>query len=354
MGWAKPIQMIPLERQVIQVKRETIWGPKIRLLHNKPELVRPEMSPVVGPMLKDLCGNVIIYDYFIRNGVFYMISTYWSDSSPHLTVLINDNPAYEKGYQEYMPSRHFSYPTGNTGLVWVTINGVNYELMPEIIKGESHKHKLVIVLNFKHESASWIRRFLDYYKKQGADAFYFYYNGSVMPVDLPQGPDILYRLWDCKFKILTNRFIHSAQTAAYCSFRYRYYDDCEWVAIIDLDEFIFDLTETGRIVDILKKTECDVIMIDNYWASVGPLGGGITYSLISCGFAYDNGRTKCIYNTQKYRDEWSIHWPKNDCKMLKSKRLGFLHIIDCLHPDRKGSLLQPIKTTKAIKVSQLL
>lgn len=353
MGWVKQSPVILLERPTIFVKKESMWEPQKRLLKNKPEIVRPEMSPTVGPMLKDVAGNVIIYDYFIRAGVFYMISTYWSDSSPHLTVLINDVPAVEKGYQEYMATRHFSAETGNTGIVWVTINGVSYELMPEIIKPVVNKHKLGIVLNFKHESPSWIRRFLDYYRGQGVDSFYFYYNGTVMPDNLPCGSDIIYKLWDCKFKIFTNRFIHSAQTVAYCSFRYRYYDDCEWVAIIDLDEFICDLYEKNKLVDILNKTDSDVVMLENYWASVGPQGGGIKYSLLSCGFNFDNGRTKCIYNTKKYRDEWSIHLPKASCKMIKSKRLGFLHIIDCLHPERAQSLLEPTKTTHVVKVGRL-
>ena len=253
-----------------------------------------------------------------------------------------------------MPSRHFSSPVKNTGLVWITINGVDYELMPEIIKPLQKKHKLGIVLNFKHERPEWIQRFLNYYRGQGATAFYFYYNGSVMPSDLPQDTDIWYRQWDCKFKIFTNRFIHSAQTTAYCSFRYRYYDDCEWVAVIDLDEFICELNETSRLVDILKKSESSVIMIDNYWATVGPQGGAIKYSLKSCGFAYNNGRTKCIYNTLKYRDEWSIHLPKADCAMIKSKQLCFFHIIDCLHPERTNLLLDPIKTTRRVRLTQLV
>jgi len=353
MGWSKPVYVGTVERSEILVKRETIWTPKSSLLHNKPPVIRPEMSPVVGPMLKDLSGNVIIYDYFIRSGIFYMISTYWTNLSPKLTVFINDNLAEENGYQEYMPSRHFSSKVGNTGLVWVTINGVDYELMPEIIKPLQKKHKLGIILNFKHERPDWIRRFLNYYSSQGADAFYFYYNGPIMPHDLPLHGDIWYKQWDCKFKILTNRFIHSAQTAAYCSFRYRYYDDCEWVAIIDLDEFICELNENSKLVDILKKSKSDVIMIDNYWASVGPEGGPIKYSLKSCGFAYDNGRTKCIYNTQRYRNEWSIHWPKGDCKMIKSKQLCFFHIVDCLHPERTNMLLEPTAYTKRVRLTKL-
>ena len=353
-SWVKPPPLIKFERPTQFVKRESMWDPQKRLVKNKAVMIAPEMDPTIGPMLKDLSGNVIIYDYFIRDGFFYLISIYWSDASPRLQVLVNDEPAKEYGYQEYMSTRYFVSPCQDTGLVWVTINNVQYELMPDIIKKRTHNHKLGIVLNFKYESVAWIRRFLDYYRAQGVDAFYFYYNGYVLPAGLPKGSDIIYRVWDCPFKILNNRFIHSAQTVAYCSFRWRYYDDCDWVAVIDLDEFICDIYEKGRVIDILNKTDCSVVMINNYWGSVGPEGGVIRYSMLSCGFAYDNGRTKCIYNTRKYKGEFAIHLPKGNCMMIKSNRLIFIHIIDCLHPERAAALIQPINTTRTIKVKALL
>lgn len=351
-SWRKPVFRVFAERNPMFIERNTMWDLQKCRLTNKGSIVVPEMDPAVGPMLKDISNNVIIYDYFIRDGYFYMISTYWSNMSPSLNVLINDEPVTDYGYQEYMPTRYYKYPSPDTGLVWVTINGVTYELMPDIIK-PIPKKKFGIVLNFKYETAKWIQRFLDYYRNQGADAFYFYYNGTKLPHDLPQGNDIIYKLWDCKFKIFTNRFIHSAQTAAYCSFRWRYYDDCKWLAVIDFDEFICDIHEKGRVIDLLQNMDCDVVMINNYWATVTDAGGPITYSLKSCGFNYDNGRTKCIFNTQRYRGEWSIHLPKNDCVMIKSKRLVFFHVIDCLHPERTDLIVKPIQHTKLTRLIQL-
>lgn len=352
MGWLQNSQIRDLrERPVVSVKRELMWNPQKRLITNPKSISVPEMDPAVGPMLKDLSGNVIIYDYFIRSGFFYMISTYWSEDSPALKVSINGMPVSAEGYQEYMSTRYYKFPMPDTGLVWVTINGVEYELMPDIIKPS--KHKLGLVLNFKHESIAWIRRFLDYYRKQGVDAFYFYYNGTSLPKDLITGPDIKYHLWDCKFKIFEHRFIHSAQTTAYSSFRWRYYDDCEWVAVVDFDEFICDITEKGRLVDILGRMDCDVVMLDNHWATVSDSGGVITYSKKTCGFNYDNGRTKCIYRTGTYRDEWSIHLPKADCKMIKSRYLVFFHVIDCLHPERKAVIAEPIFHTRATRLIPL-
>jgi hypothetical protein len=352
-SWQKPLPVLTAERPSLFVKRESMWDLQKRLVQNRATIINPEMDPTVGPMLKDLSGNIIIYDYFIRGGFFYLISTYWSDNSPKLVVKVNDLPVSEYGYQEYMSTRYFVCPMQDTGLVWVTINGVSYELMPDIIKSRGSQHKLGIVLNFKYETAAWIRRFLDYYRGQGVGAFYFYYNGPVLPDNLPTGNDIKYKVWDCPFKIFNNRFIHSAQTTAYCSFRWRYYDDCEWVAAIDFDEFICDITEKGRLVDVLSKMDCGVVMINNYWSSVGSEGGLIKYSTKSCGFGFDNGRTKCIFNTKKYRGEWGIHLPKGNCMMIKSKRLIFFHIIDCLHPERTELLIEPIKKTKHLSLAKL-
>jgi hypothetical protein len=291
---------LKLDRPAEFVNRESIWDTqKINLIVTDNEVIIPQMDPTTGPVLKDLSGNVIIYDYFIREGFFYLISTYWSNASPRLTVYVNDEPVKEHGYQEYMPTRYFVAPCPDTGLVWVTINNVTYELMPDIIKKRTKNHKFGVVLQFKYESVAWIRRFLDYYRKQGAEAFYFYYNDSVLPTGLPMDSDIKYIIWDTPYKILNNRFVHSSQTAAYCSFRWRYYDDFDWIAVIDFDEFICDMYEKGRVIDILNKMDCSVVMLNNYWGTVGPEGGAIHYSSVSCGFDYTNGRTKCIYNTHK-------------------------------------------------------
>lgn len=354
-SWKKTNGFTGGERVAHFVKHDTMWDPQKRLTQNKAVMVCPEMDPKVGPMLKDVLGNVIIYDYFIRSGTFYLISTYWSEASPRLAVLVNDNPVTEHGYQEYMATRYFTCPMPDTGLVWVTINGVKYELMPDIIKPLVKKHRFGIVLNFKHESAAWVKRFLKYYRGQGVDAFYFYYNGAVLPADLPVGNDIIYRTWECPFKIHTNRFIHSAQTVAYISFRWRYYDDCEWVAAIDLDEFICDAPELGLVADILGNMAgtCDVVMINNFWATVGPEGGVFSYCRVPCGFAFDNGRTKCIFNTRNYRGTWGIHLPKADCKLIKSNRLVFYHVIDCLHPERKDLIRAPIDKTRRFGLPKL-
>ena len=129
----KPLPVLTAERPAQFVKRESMWDPQKRLVQNRATVVNPEMDPTVGPMLKDLSGNVIIYDYFIRDGYFYLISTYWSNASPQLSVLVNDEVPVECGYQEYMSTRYFVSKMPNTGLVWVSINGVSYELMPDII-----------------------------------------------------------------------------------------------------------------------------------------------------------------------------------------------------------------------------
>lgn len=347
MGWFRKQQSFGLARRPVAfVKRELMWSKK--KYPTTMRVVVPEMDPVAGSMLKDLSGNVIVYDYFIRSGYFYMISTYWANDSPVLDVLINGEPVSPYGYQEHMPTRYYKYPMTDTGLVWVTINGVEYELMPDIIK-PSH-HKFGIVLTFKYESAAWIRRFLEYYRKQGVDAFYFYYNGPELPADLVTGPDIKYIVWDCKFKIYENQYVHNAQTQAYTSFRWRYYDDCDWIAVVDFDEFICDIYDKERLVNLLGRTDCDVVMMDNHWATVSDSGGLITYSKKTHDFNYEIGRTKCIYNTLRYRGEISIHLPKDDCILLKSRQIVFFHIIDCLHPERKDSIVEPIFHTTATKL----
>jgi len=152
----------------------------------------------------------------------------------------------------------------------------------------------------------------------------------------------MYIEWDYQYWYENVKFKHLAQTTFLIDFRLKYYDDNEWVAMIDLDEYIYNTVDKIPLLKYINNLNADIIIIANHWATID--GDYIKYNKVSkSGFL---SRTKCIYNT-KYRGYFGIHWIKpylsvND-RMLKSVNLKMLHLIDVLHPERKKRMEYYIK-----------
>lgn len=307
-------------------------------------------------------NKTIIFDYFIRKSNLYLISTYWSNkipyvsqSTPKLDITINKNKVEEHGFDENEPLRYFKYKINkNIKLpLTLTINNNDYLIMPETIKPLKKKHKFAVATLFKNETSEWIQRFINYYTKQGVDAFYFYYNGSLkdMASNLPQGKNIFYIIWDYQYWYDNIKHKHYAQTAFLMDFRLKYYEDNEWVAMIDLDEYIYNSSEQDKetIYSYLNKLNGDIIVIANHWATLTK-ENELKYNANSSGWTH---RTKVIYNT-KYKGYFGIHWIKphlsTNNRLIKSFNLKMLHLIDVLHPNRNNRLEKYTRITKNMNI----
>lgn len=302
-------------------------------------------------------NKTIIFDYFIRQSNLYLISTYWSikhhyisEGLPKLDITVNNNKLEEVGYDESEPLRFFTYKLNSKIKLPLSlkINNNDYLIMPEKIKPLKKKHKFAVATLFKIETSEWIERFVNYYKKQGVDAFYFYYNGPLkeMPSNLPQDKSIFYIIWDYPYWLENIKLKHYAQTTFLMDFRLKYYDDNEFVAMIDLDEYIYNSLDSKTIYECIKDLNKDIIVVANHWATVS--GKQLKYNINSSGW---DKRTKVIYNT-KYRGYYGIHWIKpkksiND-QLVKSIYLKMLHVIDVLHPNRIEKMEKYTRVTKEI------
>jgi hypothetical protein len=232
--------------------------------------------------------NRIIFDYFIRKSNLYLISTYWSNkipyvsqSTPVLDITINKNKVEEYGFDENEPLRYFKYKMNKkTKLpLTLTINKDDYLIMPETIKPVKNKHKFAIATLFKDETSEWVHRFINYYKKQGVDAFYFYYNGPLknMTNDLPQGKNINYIIWDYQYWYEDIKNKHFAQTTFLMDFRLKYYDDNEFVAMIDLDEYIYNSLDSRTLYEYISTINKDIIVVANHWSTIS--GNELKYNI---------------------------------------------------------------------------
>jgi len=307
----------------------------------------------------DVNGNVVMYDHFVRKNTLYLVSTFHSSSDPTLDVMLGDVRLSEVSFNEAEPVRYFMCPlpdgvsSSERRSFNVTIDGVAYYITPEVVPERDTKYKLAVTTLFKNESAAMVKRFVSYYRGQGAEVFYLYYNGDVVPDSMPKLPGVIYLTWGYPYQIDTTEWIGVAQVTAITSFRLRYWDDCDWVAIVDMDEYVYNINESVRLLDYLsKKTDAaNAICVQNFWASVPKLGGKISYSAQGMGWLE---RTKWIYNTA-FRGHFSVYRPKGDGEPNKMfcEDLRLLHIINHFHPERRELITEPMSKTENITLTRL-
>jgi len=302
-----------------------------------------------GAVIYDDGGSVIIYDSFIRRNKLYFISTFLSSVLPNFRIKVEGCKVTEVALNEQEPVRYFVCDVGEKRKFNIYINGNIFVLEPTVILPLTKRWRLAIATLFKFETVAMVERFLDYYRRQGVEMFYLYYNGPELPAGLVDDVDVCFRLWDFPYWNKPDfTYMHCAQSIFLTTVRLRHKDDCEWLALIDLDEFIYcdRVDKAGRLVDYLEScTSYDVVRVRNHWATCPDSGGPIK-------FAAESGdwldRTKCIYR-RSFNGQFAIHGPKNIglFKEFRAVDLKLLHLIQ-LHPERIELLKGVLMRTKCI------
>ena len=206
---------------------------------------------------------------------------------------------------------------------------------------------MAIATLFKFETPGMVQRFIEYYRLQGVEAFYFYFNGPELPAGMPEDVDVFYRLWDFPYWNKADfQYMHCAQSVFLTTVRLRHLADCEWLALIDFDEFIYYDGASGcakRLVDYLDSCKSyDVVRVRNHWSTCPDSGGPIS-------FVEESGdwidRTKCIYR-RCFNGQFAIHGPKKPelFKEFRALDLKLLHLT-MLHPERKELIKEPLMKT---------
>lgn len=295
-------------------------------------------------MLRDAQGRTVIYDIFIRDGVCYLVSTYWHYRDLSLQVTVDGQVAEEIGHNEYEPVRYFRVPVTGAPEV-VAINGVEHRLTaPVPVVGESQKGGLAIATLFKHDHAH-VASMIEWYRAQGADTFYMYFNGPSLPAGLPTGPGIHYRLWDFQYwnradyRYKETGWVHAAQTAFLTMVRLRHMPDHSWIGLVDIDECVSNTT--GKTVaDTLAEVplEYDVVRVRNRWAFKSH--NRLIYTTVSDPGAEWDARTKCFYRGT-YTGLCGVHRPKAGASILNCTSLLMLHVVNYTHMERLRQVEEP-------------
>lgn len=158
------------------------------------------------------------------------------------------------------------------------------------------KYRVSVLAIFKNE-ARYFPEWIEFHKIVGVDHFYLYNNNSddnyeeVLKPYIEEGSVTLVQ-WPK----------NQAQMECYQDGIAKFREETEWMAIIDLDEFIVP-NETDTIYDFLKKFE-DKPAVLGYWKFFGtsglmerPADGLVTEDFVVTWRKYSN-IGKCFYNTK--------------------------------------------------------
>jgi hypothetical protein len=193
------------------------------------------------------------------------------------------------------------------------------------------KYDLVIMTTFYEETDEELQNFFDYYRKQGVEHFYMYYNGSLYDRGLlPYGDDISYHEWDFQYwyyKDGVDRKYHHAQIPAMVSFHKKFLPYCGAALMIDTDEFL--RVESGESLESYVKRHEHLgrnLFSNHHWASVdrdGTILGSrkdqanrgktVVYSKI-CGIDF----TPNVHRTKNSMNAGDLHLYHNKKGMIGS------------------------------------
>jgi hypothetical protein len=274
-------------------------------------------------MIKNNEGRTIVFDAFIKNDKLYLISTYYAPSDSPITITLNGVPMIEGGHNQYEPVRYFVGSAPAEASTTIHVDGVPHSITPERIEPTSGEFAVATL--FKHDYAR-IPDFVAYYRGQGCQKFYLYYNGPVLPESLPQAPDIVYRCWDVPYwnyvygtEVWNRRWIHCGQTTFLTTIRYRYMQDYTWFGLIDLDEWAHG---PQPVLDMLRSAQTEVVIVKNHWAHRHD--DVIDYNPVGMDLY---NRSKCFYRNT-YTGDCSIHHPKRPVVLSVFDTLKLLHMAD--------------------------
>lgn len=126
--------------------------------------------------------------------------------------------------------------------------------------------KIVICAIFKNE-ASYLLEWLAFHRMIGVDLFVLYDNGST-----DDGPNLIRRSSFARNVTLIDWPGAAAQIPAYQDFCVNHAANYEWVAVIDLDEFIVPATGSSIRDKLLSRAYSDYSAILLQWLVFGPSG----------------------------------------------------------------------------------
>lgn len=182
-------------------------------------------------------------------------------------------------------------------------------------------------------------RFHKYYKTQGIQKFFIYYNGRIssnVAEYFETFPEVQLIEWNYPYRV--NDYMHFAQPAQIHHFLYKYAKGTSrWICICDMDEYLKN-TSNLTLLDTIKKTpEIDCFYFQNYWAEKLSETNGIPDEIMVCPQATPFPlRTKMIVKTSSIKSLY-IHWIREPTDLLSvtSRDWKMFHFYNLVQTQRR-------------------
>lgn len=250
--------------------------------------------------------NVLFFNIFIKDSLLYLITPLNKSNKidNNISIRYDNNELKLKETikkAQYEATQiiiyYFPFDDKQKYNITVTYNKVKREYELENIKTTKDK-KLTLTTLFQTDY-KLNKIFYDYYKKQGIEHFYMYYNGKITDEikKYYNEDDITLIEWDFKYWDNISLYSrHYAQLGQMHDAIYRFgKDKTEYMIFCDLDEYIYN--NNFKLIDLVKDSSVDTFGCLNIFSST--LDGSIpdkfpTEFKIGDKYKY-KVRSKCIH-----------------------------------------------------------
>lgn len=301
--------------------------------------------------------DVLFFNIFIKNNKLYIITPLNKNHDINRSTI---NISYNA--TKLICLEQLTKDSGEPTQILIYDFNFNSEFMYEIqvsfneqIKTFMLKHKktckqkkLALTTLFKNDyKLNTI--FYDYYKKQGVEHFYMYYNGTITDEIKAyyEKEDITLVEWDYTYWNSNSKYTkHYAQLGQIHDAIYNFgKDSYEYMVFCDLDEYLH--IESKTLIDLVSdNTNIDTFGFRNLWANTKnfnvpesfPTEFYVSNVLLPYGYYY---RSKCIHKMDSVK-YINIHSAKIPKKLSLSKNYIMYHFASWTKKDRK------IKTDKLL------
>jgi hypothetical protein len=254
---------------------------------------------------------------------------------------------YDVGVDEYEPTRWVLFPFGphrrrdvaDHEAIQLEVSYGGRSLAVSLRREELEPSTFALATLFK-DDYHWLDLTYRYYKRQGVDRFYFFYNGDISRIvdALPSHPDIVYGSWPFQYWSPgagpTGNYLHHAQTTFLTMVMQRFHPHHEFLLLNDLDEFVqADPDKYRSLLDFLMQQRSGSCWIaPNVWSRIqecAPEHIVLRANLSSRARSFH--RAKSLYH-KSFRGPVGIHFPKRktrrELESMLSDELRIYHIVD--------------------------
>lgn len=223
-------------------------------------------------------NNIIIFfNIFLKDSELYLICPINKETdliSKKLTIVYNDKELLLKREiikDKYEPTQVliYEFPLNDSDEynILVKYNDISKSFKLKNIISKK-QYKLTLTTLFKTDF-NLINIFYDYYKKQGIEHFYFYYNDEITDniKALCDKKDITLIQWNYQYWNNNAKYSrHYAQLGQMHDAIYRFGKNmCDYMIFCDLDEYMY--VENKKLINLIEDNKVDTFGFRNIWAN---------------------------------------------------------------------------------------